>query len=200
MIAVTALGCAPQGSVPDPKTAAEAYAAAAEKGDADAIFAMLSSRSRATTSKAEVDKAVASSKLELADQAKAIRAASGSIVAVARLRFDDGSEAALTLKDGRFWVASAGMLPGGGGTPEEALAALRDILQRRSYPALLRILTPALRAQVEAQLRGVVEALDNPGAVQIPPGATDVVEIPLANGHKVKLRKEQGTWYVENFE
>jgi hypothetical protein len=192
------VGCVREGAVPDPKEAAEAYAQAAEKGDADAIYAMLSSRSKATTSKAEVEKAVASSKAELADQAKEIRAGLGAITAVARLHFEDGAEAALTLKDGKFWIASAGMLPGGGATPEEALASLRDILKRRSYPALLRLLTPQLRAAVEAQLRGLVEALENPGALQIPPG--DDPEIKLENGHKVKLRRDQGTWYVDNFE
>jgi hypothetical protein len=195
-----ATGCLREGSIPDPKDAAEAYAKAAERGDSDAIYAMLSARSKATTSKAEVDKAVASSKAELADQAKAIRNAEGSIATVARLRFDDGSEAALALEKGKFFVASAGMLPGGGSTPEEALGSLRDILKRRSYPALLRLLTPQLRAAVEAQLRGIVEALENPSALQIPPSAGDEVEVKLGNGHKVKLRREQGTWYVENFE
>lgn len=192
--------CAREGSIPDPKDAADAYAAAAERGDADAIYAMLSARSRAATSKSEVEKAVVSSKAELSDQAKAVRAAEGAIVAVARLRFDDGSEAALVLKDGNFGIASGGMLPGGGTTPEEALASLRDILKRRSYPALMRLLTPQLRAAVEAQLRGLVEALSNPSALQLTPGTGDEVEVKLSNGHRVKLRRDQGTWYVENFE
>jgi len=192
-------GCASSASIPDPKVAAEEYAAAAERGDSEALWAMLSKRSRATMSKAEVDKIVHDSKLELVDQAKDVRAASGAIVAVARLRFEDGSEASLTLKDGKFWVATTGMLSGGS-TPEEALAGLRDTLKRRSYPALLRLLTPALRAAVEAQLKGLVEALENPSALQIPPGAGEEVEVKLSNGHKVKLRREQGTWYVENFE
>jgi hypothetical protein len=196
---VGALGCTSAASIPDPKVAAEEYAGAAERGDADALWGMLSKRSRATMSKAEVDKIVHDAKLELVDQAKAVRAAAGGIIAVARLRFEDGSEASLTLKDGKFWVATTGMLSGGS-TPEEALAGLRDTLKRRSYPALLRLLTPALRAAVEAQLKGLVEALENPSALQIPPGAGEEVEVKLSNGHKVKLRREQGTWYVENFE
>jgi hypothetical protein len=198
--AVFAFACARQGTVPDPKDAAEAYASAAEKGDADAIWTMLSTRSRATTSKGEVDASVKGSRAELADQAKDIRKNDGSITAVARLHYEDGSEAALVLEDGKFSVASAGMLPGGGNTAQEALAALRDVLKRRSYPALLRLLSPELRAQVEAQLRGLVEALDDPSAIAVPPGSGDDVEIKLSNGHRVRLRKEQGTWYVENFE
>ena len=197
---VALAGCARQGAVPDPRGAAEAYAAAAEKGDSEAIWSMLSRRSRATTSKAEVDRSVAGARAELGDQAKSIRAGAGSIVTVARLRFDDGSEAALELKDGRFTVASAGMLPGGGATPEEALAGLRDVLRRRSYPALLRLLNPPLRAAVEAQLRGLIDALADPAAIPIPAGSGDDVELRLSNGHKVRLHRDQGTWYVENFE
>ena len=195
-----ASACARQGSVPDPKEAAEAYANAAEKGDADAIWSMLSTRSKATTSKGEIDQSVKTSRAELADQAKDVRKNDGSIVAVARLRYADGSEAALTLEGGTFAIASAGMLPGGGATAQEALAALRDVLRRRSYPALLRLLSPELRASVEAQLRGLVEALDDPSAIAIPPGSGDDIEIKLSNGHRVRLRREQGTWYVENFE
>lgn len=194
------MACAKQGAVPAPKDAAEAYAAAAEKGDSDAIWSMLSTRSKATTSKAEIDQAVKTSRAELVDQAKDLRKSDGAIVAVARLRFEDGSEAALTLEDGKFAVASAGMLPGGGTTPQEALSALRDVLERRSYPAMLRLLSPELRAAVESQLRGLVEALDDPSAIAVPPGSGDDVEIKLSNGHRVRLRREQGTWYVENFE
>src|SRR5262245_60878007 len=109
---MTVVSCTSSASIPDPKVAAEEYAAAAERGDSEALWGMLSKRSRATMSKAEVDKIVQDTKLELVDQAKAVRAASGNIAAVARLRFEDGSEASLTLKDGKFWVATTGMLSG----------------------------------------------------------------------------------------
>lgn len=200
MFAMSTFACTSAATIPDPKDAAEEYAQAAERGDGGAIYGMLSKRSRATMSKADVERIAETAKLELRDQAKEVRAAEASIVAVARLRYEDGSEASLTLKNGKFFVATTGILPGGGATPEEAIAGLRDTLKRRSYPALLRLLTPALRAAVEAQLKGLIEALENPSALQIPPGSGDEVEIKLQNGHKVKLRRENNTWYVENFE
>lgn len=193
-------GCTRGASIPDPRAAAEAYASAAERGDADAIYGMLSKRSQATVSKAEVQASVGAARAELKDQAGEIRKAAPSIVAVARIRFQDGSEASLTLEDGRFYVASAGVLPGGGSTPEEALAAFRETLKRRSYPAMLRVLSPAVRAAVEAQLRGLVEALDDPSAVQIPATTGDELDVKLKDGHRVKLRRENKIWYVENFE
>ncbi len=195
-----AAGCARGASIPDPRGAAEAYAAAADRGDSDAIYGMLTERSRATTSKAEVQASVGSARAELRDQAAEIRKAAPSIVAVARVRFDDGSEASLSYEEGRFRVASAGVLPGGGSTPEEALAALRETLQRRSYPALIRVLTPEVRASVEAQLRGLVEALADPSAAQLPSTSGDELDVKLKDGHRVKLRRENKIWYVENFE
>jgi hypothetical protein len=197
---MAALGCASGASIPDPRVAAERYAAAAEAGDADTIYGMLTKRSQATTSKAEVQASVAAARAELKDQAAEIRKAAPSIVAVARVRYEDGTEAALTLEDGKFRVASAGVLPGGGSTPEEALAAFRETLKRRSYPAMLRILTPQMRASIEAQLRGLVDALEDPSALQIPSTSGDELEVKLKDGHRVKLRRENKIWYVENFE
>jgi hypothetical protein len=195
-----ASGCAHGSSIPDPRAAAEAYASAADHGDADAIYGMLSKRSQATTSKAEVQASVGAARAELKDQAAEIRKAEASIVAVARLRFEDGSEASLTMEDGRFRVASAGVMPGGGATPEEALAAFRETLKRRSYPAMLRMMTPQVRASVEAQIRGLVDALEDPSAVQVPATTGDELEIKLKDGHRVKLKRENKVWYVENFE
>lgn len=199
-LAATAVGCASAATIPDPRVAAEAYASAAERGDADAIYGMLTKRSQATTSKAEVSASVAAARAELKDQAAEVRKAAPSIVAVARVRYDDGSEASLTLEDGKFRVASAGVLPGGGSTPEEALAAFRETLKRRSYPAMLRVLTPQMRASIEAQLRGLAEALEDPSALQIPTTSGDELEVKLKDGHRVKLRRENKIWYVENFE
>ncbi len=200
LAALFVAGCATGASIPDPRVAAEAYASAAERGDADAIYGMLSKRSQATISKAEVQASVGAARAELKDQAAEVRKAAPSIVAVARVRYEDGSEASLTLEDGRFYVASAGVLPGGGSTPEEALAAFRETLKRRSYPAMLRVLTPTVRAAVEAQLRGLVEALADPSAVQIPATTGDELDVKLKDGHRVKLRRENKIWYVENFE
>ncbi|MBI2392371.1 MAG: hypothetical protein HYV09_22485 [Deltaproteobacteria bacterium] len=186
-------------AIPDPRAAAEAWADAADRGDAEALHGMLTKRSRATISKSDVAATVASAKAELKDQAKEIRDAKG-IVAVAILRWDDGTEASLVLENGRFRVRNAVLMPGGGTRPEEAIAGFRDALRRRSYPALLRMLTPALRAAVEAQLKGIESAIGDPEKLPIPSDAGDEVEIKLENGHKLRLKRIDKTWYIDNFE
>src|ERR1700733_12396725 len=107
---VLAMGCSGQ-QVPDPRTAANAYAAAAARGDSDAIYGMMTGAAQKERSKEDVRKIVLFEREELAEQATALRSKDARIEATARLSFEDGEEAALDLRNGRFWVTSAGALP-----------------------------------------------------------------------------------------
>jgi len=155
-VALAALGllgaaCAPR-SLPDPKDAADAFGRAALKGDSDAIYAMMTESARKARSRDDVRAIVSDEHQELAEEGSALAAKDARVEATARLRFADGEEAALDLKNGRFYITSAGALPGGARTPEEALDQLRRVLARRSYAGLMRVLTPATRAAVEQDL------------------------------------------------
>ncbi len=176
-----------------------AWADAAERGDSEALHGMLTRRSAATMSRDAVAATVGSAKAELQEQAKQLREAK-DVAAIATLRWDDGTEATLVLEKGRFRVQSAVLMPGGGSRPEEAVAGFRDALHRRSYPALLRMLSPGLRAAVEAQLKGLESAIGDPAKLAIPPDAGDELEIKLENGHKLRLKRVDKTWYIDNFE
>ena len=105
------------GSIPDPRDAARDYADLAKKGDADRIYDMLSSEGQKARSREDVKQIINGERQELADQAKAITGPGTRVRATARLRFEDGEESSLELRDGRFWVTSAGALPGGAHTP-----------------------------------------------------------------------------------
>lgn len=186
-------------NLPDPRDAARTYAAAAERGDADALYAMLSTSARREYSQADVRRLVAAERGELADQGRALMAPEQRVEATARLRFADGEEAALDLRDGRYGVAAAGALPGGGRTPTEALDQLRRVLARRSYAGLMRVLSPATRAAVESDMRSMVDGLNAPAALPVQvTGDAAVVLVP--GGHQVKLKREAGIWRVEDFD
>jgi hypothetical protein len=192
------LGCAPR-QVPDPHAAAAAYASAAARGDGAAIYAMLSTPSREARSEAQVTQMVGEEREELSEQARALQGSDVRVEATARLRYADGEEAALELRDGRYRVTAAGALPGGAKTPEEALDQLRRVLARRSYAGLMRVLSPATRASIEADLRALVDGLDRPGTLPVEvTGDTAVVKVP--GGHQVKLRRESGVWRVDDFD
>jgi hypothetical protein len=198
LLVIVAWGCGGS-AIPDPKAAADAYALAAAKGDGDAIYAMMTTSARQQRSRDEVRKIVSDERSELAFEARNIQSRDARIEANARLRFDDGEETALEYREGRFWVTSAGTLPGGARSPEGALDQLRRVLARRNYPGLVRVLSPSTRAAIERDLRSLIEGLDHPEALPIQvSGDHAAIEVP--GGHHVRLRREAGVWHVEDFD
>jgi hypothetical protein len=186
-------------AVPDPRSAAEDYAQAAARGDSDAIYDMMTTSAQKSRSRDDVKRLVAEQRAELGDQAKALTAKDARVEATARLRYDDGEEAQLELRDGRFWITASGALPGGSRTPEQALDQLRRVLARRSYAGLMRVLTPSTRAAVEHDLRSLVEGLERPETLHVQVmGESANVTVP--GGHSVKLKRDGGVWRVEDFD
>jgi hypothetical protein len=193
-----AAGCT-AGRVPDARSIADEYAAAVEHRDANALWAMCSESARRSLSREDVKRALDEQRDELLEQAKQLRSEGVKTEERARLRFADGEEVALELEKGAFRIASAGALPAGGVTPEEALDQLRRVLARRSYAGLLRVLTPATRAAVERDLRSLVEGLERPDTLPIQVTG-DGAAASVPNGHHVRLRRESGWWRVEDFD
>jgi hypothetical protein len=191
-------GCA-SSSVPDPHAAAQAYANAATRGDGDALYAMMSTPSRQARSRDDVKRMIAEERDELAQQGKELARSDVRVEATARLRYADGEEAALELREGQYWVTAAGALPGGARTPEEALEQLRRVLARRSYAGLMRVLSPATRAAMENDLRALVDGLTEPGTLPVKANG-DVAVVVVPGGHQVKLKREGGVWRVEDFD
>jgi hypothetical protein len=160
---------------------------------------MLSTASRQSRSSREVQVMVSDERQELAEQGRALARPDTRVDATARVRYADGEEAALELRDGRYWVTAAGALPGGGRTPEEAIEQLRRVLARRSYAGLMRVLSPATRASIETDLRSLVDGLDRPDTLPVQStGDSAVVSVP--GGHQVRLRREGGVWRIDDFE
>jgi hypothetical protein len=198
VIACPLAGCASQ-RVPDPRAAADAYAAAAARGDADAIYGMMTASAQKEHTRADVRAIVASEKEELAQQARDLRSKEARVEATAHLKFEDGEEAALDFKGGRFWVTSAGALPGGARTPEQALDQLRRVIARRSYAGLMRVLSPATRAAIEQDLRSLVDGLEHPETLPVQvTGDTALTNVP--GGHRVRLKRDGGVWRVDDFD
>jgi hypothetical protein len=160
---------------------------------------MMSASSQLDRRKQDVVNMLADERVELSEQAAAIAQPGSRVTASARLRFADGEEAALDLRQGRYWVTSAGALPGGGRTPEEALEQLRHVLARRSYAGLMRVLSPATRAAVESDMRSFVDGLNEPAALPVQVSG-DAAIVPVPGGHQVKLKREEGIWRVEDFD
>ena len=191
-------GCAGH-AVPDPKSAADEYASAAARGDADAIYEMMKMSAQKSRSRDDVRLLVKEQRGELSEQAKLVTARDARVEATARLRYEDGEEAQLELRDGRFWITSSGALPGGSRTPEQALDQLRRVLARRSYAGLMRVLTPTTRAAIEQDLRSLVTGLERPETLHVQVTG-DAAVVTVQGGHTVKLKRDGGVWRVDDFD
>jgi hypothetical protein len=192
------LGCATT-TVPDPALAVQRYLSASRCGDADQLYDLMTTRAQRESSRAETRNTVRAQSEELRQRALSLARNESSLTAHANLRFQDGDEASLTLHDGRYWVNNAANLPGGAQSPAQALREFRAVVVRRSYTGLLRMLTAATRKAVENDLRSLVAGLLHPETLDLrPQGDSAVVNVP--GGHLVKLRRENGAWFVEDFE
>ena len=160
---------------------------------------MMTRASRQARSQADLKTTVAAERQELVEQGKELARPDVRVEATALLRYADGEEAALVLRDGRYWVAAAGALPGGARTPEEALEQLRRVLARRSYAGLMRVLSPATRAAMENDLRALVDGLTEPGTLEVKVSG-DAALVPVPGGHQVKLKRDGGIWRIDDFD
>ncbi|NUO54453.1 MAG: hypothetical protein HOV80_36885 [Polyangiaceae bacterium] len=198
MVALSLPACAGT-SVPDPNEAARAYAEAAARSDADALYELLSEDGKRVLTRDEVKKLVADQKAELAERGKALAGPGVRVKTQARVKYGDGEEAALAIEDGEFRVSAADALPAEAHTPAQALDQLRRVLARRSYAGLIRVLSPRTRAAVEEDIKSLVEGLEEPEGLDVEiTGDTAVVNVP--GGHFVRLRRDGGVWHIEDFD
>jgi len=196
--ALSTFGCTTT-QVPDPKDAALAYADAAKRGDAAALHGMLSARGQKALSPADLERIVKDERVELAEQAKALEGPGTKTTIRATVRYPDGETASLAVEEGQLRITAADALPSGARTPEEALGELRRVLARRSYAGLVRVLSSSTRSAIEADLRALVEGLTEPESLHVEvTGETAVVLVP--GGHRVRLRREEGVWRVDDLE
>ncbi len=195
-----AVGCTPA-SLPDPQLAAANYASAARAADSDRIYALLSSEAQRDYGREGTRKLVAEAKVELDRQGAALQAAQPGrhVEASAEIRFEDGESALFELEDGVFRLSSLGTVPSRPRSPSEALGDFRRALARRSYSALLGVLSSETRGALEGDLKSLVEGLENPETLDVKvSGDNAVVNVP--GGHQVKLRREAGVWRIQDFD
>ncbi|MEM9696736.1 MAG: hypothetical protein AAGA56_29635 [Myxococcota bacterium] len=191
-------GCASASSMPNPDDALAAYTAAVKSGDAEALYGMMSEESRKEVSLEELGRVLREQKRELAAHAQALEAPERSVRARAEIRYPDGESATLSFDDGMFRVSSAEGLPATPRSAKDALAQFRRAMARRSYSAVLRLLSPETRAMVEDDLRSLVEGLEDPDALDVEEKG-DEARVIVPGGHVVELRRVDGVWHVEDF-
>lgn len=198
MLLATGLGCS-RPAVPDPKVAALEFARAAEAGDHAAVYALMTEQSKMQYGPAQTKALVEDAKSELKRTGAALEQGPLAVQARAEIRYSDGEHAVLELEEGNFRVAELGTLPSGAVTPAQALSELRVALARRSYPALMRVMTGSSRGTMENDMRSLVNGLEEPETLDIDVEG-DRAEVELPDGHTVRLKREEGVWKIEDFD
>lgn len=197
--AALAVGACARPEVPDARDAARAYADAARRGDHQAIYAMLTREAQTAYGEQGTARLVAESKQELARQGASLSEPGVRVEAVATYRLEDGESAELTLEKEGFRVSAAGTFPVAARTPAQALEELRRALSRRSYSALVRVLSSETKSALESEVRTLVDGLSNAETLDVKvEGDTATVEVP--GGHRVRLKREGGVWRVDDLE
>ncbi len=199
VIAAAVAACAQHTGIPEPKAVVVAYAEAIARGDANAIYELMSDESRRAISRDELSRVLKEQRGELGKHAKALSSSEWAITARAEVRYRDGEVVSLDLNDGRFGVTAADALPAAARSPSQALGQLRRMLARRSYSGLLRVLSPRTRAAIERDLRSLVEGLSEPESLEVEV-VGDAATVVVPGGHQVRLRREDGVWYVDDFD
>jgi hypothetical protein len=186
-------------SIPEPGPVVARFAEASRKGDHQTIYQLLSKEAQRSLGAARVKQLVAEQRTELASNATGLTAKEARTEVTVEARFIDGGTAVFALEQGELRVNSAAALPSHASTPQQALVELREVLQRRSYPGLLSVLTRNSAAGFEAQLESLVKALGDAPFLNIEINGNRAV-VTLPQGHRVELWKVDGLWKVHDFE
>jgi len=160
---------------------------------------MLTSEAKRSFGPEGTRRLVGDARAEIGAQGRALLRPGSRVEATATVPLRDGTSVELALGPAGFQIASAETLPSGARTPVEALEDLRRALSRRSYPALLRVLSPKARTAIEKDLRSLESGLSDPKTLDVKvTGDRAQVEIP--GGHAVTLERDGGTWRVDDVE
>lgn len=202
LLLVFALGAAaacggPSGAASDPSGVVRAYLEASERGDVEAVHALLDQATRDELTIEELRADYAANRDELASHAAALRAPEARPVTTAEVELPSGEVVTLTLEEGAFRIAGGVLEASAATTPEAAVAGLRNALMRKSLPALLRVLSRSTRAELEADIERLLAETEDTLDLEIAESG-DRATVRLGGGGVVELVREAGEWRVED--
>jgi hypothetical protein len=148
------------GAPPPAEATLDAIRRAMMEGDAEALYALSTSETKAVHGPDGVAELVAAGRDELRQTARALETAQGQLEVT--LRFPDGDPVAMVIEDGSYRLHGAILGGASLGSPEEAVLALRAALERRSLQGVLRVLTTERRRAILAEMDALSESARDP--------------------------------------
>lgn len=198
-VSLLGLGGCNSSSIPDPTSAARHFGRACERGDARAVHELLSSDQRRALDVRAIETRLAEGGAATKARCHALAASPVTTSGSATMQYATGESASVVYENGTPRVAAAGALPGGGATPEAALASFRIALLRWLAGSSLGPFTASTAERTTERLRALADGLARPEALLVDV-AGDRAKVDVDAGHFVSLRRESGLWRVETFE
>lgn len=185
--------------LPDPRSVAQSWARAVEHGDANAAQALLDERGRRAHGQKGVAESLRQHRKELLETARATTSSGARLETTATVSFRDDRAARVVVEEGRYRIAAAGAFPAAAVTPLDAIRELREVLRRRSFAGLSRVLSRDTGRTLEAGVQDLVNALDEPSTLDIDvEGRRAVARLP--GGQQIELVREDGVWRVKDID
>lgn len=195
--------CATGGSVSAPRTAALAFAAAAERGDTAALHQMLPARVRAAEREGAFSARLAGDRVELAALGRSV---SQTLEQRGALRVDVALRdrgAVPVIDDERGWrledpgvTSTAAVSAQGIVGARAAVRALHVALRRHGPGAWVRSLSARARGNVVAEVAAIIEATEDPSALEYT-SAPAMVRFRLPDARVLVVVFEGDAWRVD---
>jgi hypothetical protein len=202
LFAVPCSGCGGGAAGAPPRDTARAYAEAARRGDAEAVYALLDAETRAGLTLDELRAHMAEGPEELREQADAVDAALEDprlVETRARVPLRTGQHALLVVEGERWHLVGTLLDAVSLATPEDAVMAFRSALSRRSLPSIERVLARAPRAEIEAQIERFLEDTEDEPALDVDIQDNEAT-VRTPSGRVIRMIREAGEWHVVSVE
>jgi len=188
-------GCGSATRMGHPDHVLQRYVEAIESNPGEA-YELLSRSQRHRLSREEFQEASERYSDEVRAQARQLRLQLAEPIPVyAEVRLSSGEVVTLVLENGRWRISDGASGAVGLASPLQTVRGLRRALQRRSYQALLRVLSREARSQIEDEITRITEGLDNEEDLRIEVTGNRARVIYDGN-HFLDLVREDGLWVV----
>ena len=192
------LGCAQR--APEPQDTLEAYRDAVLDGDASAVYALLDESARMGMDEEAFADYFRENSAAISDQSAALieRASAGGLDVEAQVPVE-GFVAPVVFFEGRWFLAREEPTRSRQDTPRDTLDALFRMLSSRDLEGVVGLLSDERRTVYVQELdvlRDILsQSIDN---VIVTDG--DAAVLPLENGDRVLLVREDGVWKLQGYE
>lgn len=182
-----------RGAPPPVSGTLERVRRALEAADADALYALSTSETRAVHGLEGVRQLVERNREELEATARLLDDV--PLELSLSLHFERGEPVALRYEDGGYRLDGALLAGTSLESPEGAVLSLRAALERRSLPGILRVLTTGRSRALLAELSAIADAARDPLDYDVK-ATEDEAIVRLPGGAIVFLERESGEWRV----